>query len=552
MKLRSIKTTISLWAGACVLATALIITSFAALSLRTLAPGGYLKKTVAPASRQAPMIQCETEGILGAAHASAQTLSTVKGRDVRLPLDDEKILPLVQKGHKTKSNASWSVRGVVPRDESTATCRKVMWKMIVIGMFCAVVTLVALWFVAGKITGPIIQVTNTVKNIAEGEVNLTARLEVHNGDEVGELATWLNRLLETVQGMVEDIADKAEKLSASSSDVHLLSGQMVSFAEEMTSQSDTVADAAEEMSASINAMASATEEMSTNVHSVSSTAEQMSQNMNAVASSIEEMYTALSDVAANAQAGSEIAGMAIKMSKSATDTVNALGKAATGISDVTTLIRRIAEQTNLLALNATIEAASAGAAGRGFAVVANEIKELANQSGQAAGDIAKRINGVQTNTQAAREVIADIADIINNINESSIGITESVQKQKITTNEISGNVNQASTGIDNIAQSMAGIAQGTNDMAERAGGAAKGVSMMSSNIRGLSDAATASNTAAEEVAHASAEVETMVGQIKETVMAFKVETASHMDRERPSLDESDTLIAVPSSFTAKR
>ena len=109
----------------------------------------------------------------------------------------------------------------------------------------------------------------------------------------------------------------------------------------------------------------------------------------------------------------------MQMSQSATDTMNVLGKAAKDIGEVTALIKRIAEQTNLLALNATIEAASAGDAGKGFAVVANEIKELASQSAQAAEDIARRIEGAQSNTEEAVRVISGISDVIDSINESS-------------------------------------------------------------------------------------------------------------------------------------
>ena len=113
--------------------------------------------------------------------------------------------------------------------------------------------------------------------------------------------------------------------------------------------------------------------------------------------------------------GAVIAEKAMKMSESTSKTMDIMGTAAKEIGKVTGLIKKIAEQTNLLALNATIEAASAGDAGKGFAVVANEIKEFANQSGQAAEDIARRIEGIQGTSEEAVNSIAGIADIIEKI-----------------------------------------------------------------------------------------------------------------------------------------
>jgi methyl-accepting chemotaxis protein len=377
-------------------------------------------------------------------------------------------------------------------------------------------------YVSGLITRPLNRAVNMLKDIAEGEGDLTTRLEVGSKDEVGELARWFNTFIENLQGIVKDIAGNAKVLNTSSSDLSNLSAQMASSAEEMTLQSDSVAGAAEEMSANINTIATATEQMSANIQSISSTAEEMSQNVNAVASSIEQMSMTLNDVAGSAREGSDVASKAMEMSNAALDTMNVLGKAAKDIGEVTALIKRIAEQTNLLALNATIEAASAGDAGKGFAVVANEIKELANQSAQAAEDIAKRIEGVQTNTEEAVKVIADISGVINSMNESSEVITESVEQQKLSANEISGNVHQTSTGINNIASSIAEVAKGANDMARGAAEAAKGVTEVSSNIQEVSRAAGDSNAAAQQASNSAKALAQVATVLQNLVNRFKV------------------------------
>jgi methyl-accepting chemotaxis protein len=259
----------------------------------------------------------------------------------------------------------------VPEREIMLDAQRIAWTSLGIAAVGAVAVVLIGLFISFNITRPVSQAVAGLKDIAEGEGDLTRRLEVSSEDEVGQLAQWFNTFVENLQGLVKDMAANAQVLNTSSSDLNTLSAQLASSAEEMTLQSDSVAGAAEEMSANINTIATATEEMSANVQNVSSTAEEMSRSVNAVASSIEEMSLTLTDVAGSAREGADVAGKATEMSNAALDTMKVLARAAKDIGDVTALIKRIAEQTNLLALNATIEAASAGDAGKGFAVVAN-------------------------------------------------------------------------------------------------------------------------------------------------------------------------------------
>jgi methyl-accepting chemotaxis protein len=424
---------------------------------------------------------------------------------------------------KEKEVSTLRFAAYVPERDIMTDVRKIAWASIGIAAIGTIAIFLIGLFISVTITKPVNQAVAGLRDIAEGEGDLTNRLEVRSRDEVGDLARWFNTFIERLQPMIKDIATTAEVLNTSSADLSSLSNQMASSADEMTSQSNAVAGTTEQMSANINAIASATEEMSANIQGVASTAEEMSRNVNAVASSIEEMSMALNEVARSAQEGSDIAGKAIEMSRSASDTMNALGVAAKDIGQVTDLIKRISEQTNLLALNATIEAASAGDAGKGFAVVANEIKELASQSAQAAEDIAKRIAGAQTNTEEAVKVIADISQIINKMNEASVVIAGSVEQQKTTANEISGNVQQTSTGINNIASSISEIAKGANDMAGSASEAAQGVTEVSSNIQAVSKAAEESSKGAQQVNDSAGKMAKMAGELRDMVGRFKVE-----------------------------
>ncbi|MDM8553671.1 methyl-accepting chemotaxis protein [Desulfococcaceae bacterium HSG7] len=373
-----------------------------------------------------------------------------------------------------------------------------------------------------SISSPVALVINGLRNIAQGTGDLTMRLDLKRQDEIGELAGWFDQFVQNLQKIIKDVADNIVALNSASGEMSGLSEQLSATSRETDAQSVNVADAAKQVATDINVMAVAAEEMSINAQNVSSGAEQMSQNMNSIASSIEEMSVTIHEVSGIASQGADIAIKAGEMSGSATNTMEILGGAAKEIGNVTEVIKRIAEQTNLLALNATIEAASAGNAGKGFTVVANEIKELANQSARAAEDIAERIQGVQANTEEAIKVMADVSDIINNINESSMMITDSVEQQTQAANEISGNVQQANTGVNDIASSIAEIAKGANEVAQTSSNAAMGVNEVSLNIQGVSKAAGDTNSGAQQVNIAAGGLAKVAGILRERVINFKM------------------------------
>jgi methyl-accepting chemotaxis protein len=354
--------------------------------------------------------------------------------------------------------------------------------------------------------------------IASGD--LTVQIELRSDKDTLMLA--LKDMLTNLHNVIEKIQEFSGTLSTSADQLSTISNMLASGSEEMTAQSETVASATEEMSANINAMASAAEEMSVNAQTVSSTAEEMSHNMSAVASAVEEMTMSMDEIGKQANDGSQVAAKAITIADEGTSAMNTLGEAAKAIGEVTEVIKQIAEQTNLLALNATIEAASAGDAGKGFAVVANEIKELANQSAKAAEDIAKRIEGVQGNTQDAIKVIGEVSEIITKINESVSVITLSVEEQTKAANEIASNIGEANNGANNIATNINEVAIGATDSSKNAGEAAQGANEVSKNIQGVSLASQEANKNAQQVNDSAVSLAQVASDLQDMVGKFKL------------------------------
>ncbi|MDH4185119.1 MAG: methyl-accepting chemotaxis protein [Nitrospinota bacterium] len=406
----------------------------------------------------------------------------------------------------------------VARVKQSAESAK-FWTLVFSSGGAIVGVLLAIFIVSSAIR-PITAAAPVIGKIAQGD--FTQSVAVTSNDEIGQLASAINHMAVNLRKTMTAISQNARELAASSKEMADVASHMANGSGHMKTQSEEVAAATEELSANINAMAVSVEEISANVSSIATGADRMSTNMNSVSAAVEQMSSSIEDIAKGAKNAGAVAGKAQSMSSKASGAMNNLGDAAKKIGEVTSVIKRIAEQTNLLALNATIEAASAGAAGKGFAVVANEIKELANQSANAAEDIASRIDGVQGNTKEAVLVMREVTDVIGAINNAVESINASVREQTQVATSISGNVNQAADEASGIAKSIAELAKGANAVAQNAGEAAKGLSEISRNINQVNQAAGAQSAGAQQVSQSSGSLKRIAGEMDASVKQFKV------------------------------
>jgi len=274
-------------------------------------------------------------------------------------------------------------------------------------------------------------------------------------------------------------------LDQKANDLHEISLNLSRQIDQLNIESDTVAGASEEMSANIETIASSMEELSVNIKSISTGSEKMSQHNTSVASAIQEISSAMNQISGHAQNGSNIAAQIVSMAGVTAQTMKSLGLAADQIGSVTEVIKKIAEKTDILAVNAAIEAASAGEAGKGFAVVANEITKFSEQSASAAEDIAKRISGVQDQTQKAITDISDMQKVIESMNQSSESISQAVEQQTMALHEISDNASQANIQSEEIAHMMSEMSLVSDDVSKNAIEASKGVNDVARSIRTL-------------------------------------------------------------------
>ncbi|TIC83948.1 methyl-accepting chemotaxis protein [Nocardioides sp. GY 10127] len=321
----------------------------------------------------------------------------------------------------------------------------------------ALVTVLGL-LLARSISGPLAGVLHVVEGLAEGDLTRTAGLT--RRDEIGRMATQLDVATARLRSTVSDLASSAEDLSAAAGDLTAVSVQM-------------------------SASAQSSEE---SAREVASTAVRMSQDMEVASAATEEMTSGIGDISQQTASAVSIAEQAVGVAGETTAMVSRLGTSSAEIQGVVNLISGIADQTNLLALNATIEAARAGDAGKGFAVVAGEVKDLANQTSSATGDIAQRVTAIQADTGGAVDAIDRIGSIIGEVSGTQQSIASAMEMQRATSTEISRYISEAASGSSRIAGTAEQVARLAADTTEAAGvtrASADRLTDSSQRLRGL-------------------------------------------------------------------
>ncbi len=197
-------------------------------------------------------------------------------------------------------------------------------------------------------------------------------------------------------------------------------------------------------------------------HAVRSANETRS-SVQTVASAAEELSSSISEITHQVERSSGLIGEAVSDVSKTSDAINELSTEVEHITSILNIITEISGQTNLLALNATIEAARAGEAGKGFAVVANEVKSLAQKTAEATDQITGQLQKIQNVTRLAIDTVSLIGEKIDQVNDISHGINNSMSEQSAATNEISRSAQMAAGSTEEANQRMEEVNGGADN-----------------------------------------------------------------------------------------
>ena len=376
--------------------------------------------------------------------------------------------------------------------------------LVVVGVLAIICSII---FTKG-IVKPILHINAQLKDIAEGEGDLTQELKVKSQDEIGDLANSFNKMISNLRTMIQQVSITSEQLAASS--------------EELTASTEQTMEATNQIASSIQEVAIGAETQGQGALKSSKSIQDMTIHIQQVSESASSVSEAALDTTKQANNGNESLQKVIHQMDNihlsvddSAKVIKKLGEQSKEIGKIIGVITGIADQTNLLALNAAIEAARAGEHGKGFAVVADEVRKLAEQSKESADQIAGLISQIQQDTAQAvnvmekgTEEVAIGMEIVQLTGEGFQGILLSIEQVASKIQEVSAVSEEIAAGAEqvNIAiENMATIAQTS-----------------ASNTHNVASATEEQLASMEEITAASATMSTMAEDLQVLVNKFKV------------------------------
>jgi len=359
----------------------------------------------------------------------------------------------------------------VMEKEALQLKNNVVTTIIIVAVIGLLLALIIAVIIVISIRRPLAVMLERFTDIAQGEGDLTKRLDDSGGDEIAAASRMFNVFIDKLHGIIGQVASTSTQVAAAANQLNVTAERIATGAEEVAAQAGTVATAGEEMAATSGDIAQNCQMAVENVQQAATSAENGSV---VVEQTIKVMYQ-----------------IAEKVQESA-KTVESLGARSDQIGEIIGTIEDIADQTNLLALNAAIEAARAGEQGRGFAVVADEVRALAERTTRATREIGEMIKAIQSETKGAVSAMEQgVHQVENGTSEAAKSgaalreILEQVNSVAMQVNQIATAAEEQTATTSEISNNMQQITEVVSDTASGAHQSATAASQLNSNAEEL-------------------------------------------------------------------
>jgi len=345
--------------------------------------------------------------------------------------------------------------------------------VVVLASIALAAAVALIYLVLSKTTKPIVKVADTLKDISEGEGDLTRTITINSKDEVGDLALYFNKTLDKIKNMIIHIKNETDGLSEIGND---LAGNMTETAaavNQITANIQSIKGRVINQSASVTQTNATMEQVITNINKLNGHVEDQSSNISKASSAIEQMVANVSSVTQTLVKNADNVNTLKEASEVGRDglqgvaaDIQEIARKSEDLLKINSVMKDIASQTNLLSMNAAIEAAHAGDAGRGFAVVANEIRKLAESSGEQSKTIGAVLKNIKESIDKITLSTENVLSGFEAINTSVNTVVEQEGNIRNAMEEQGEGSRQILDGVSNVNEITRQVKDGSEEMLE--------------------------------------------------------------------------------------